>query len=62
MQHASCINGIDGAIKPQQDVNLVIKAKDGSRREVQVPLRIDTGIEVDYYRQGGIMPYTLRHL
>ena len=56
------IVGIDGAIKPQQDVTLVIKGKDGGRREVQVLLRIDTGIEVDYYRHGGIMPYVLREL
>jgi len=40
----------------------VIKGKDGSRREVQVLLRIDTSIEVDYYRHGGIMPYVLREL
>ena len=56
------IIGIDGAIKPQQDVTLVIKGKDGSRREVPVLLRIDTSIEVDYYRHGGIMPYVLREL
>jgi len=56
------ILGIDGAIKPQQDVTLVIKGKDGSRREVRVLLRIDTSIEVDYYRHGGIMPYVLREL
>ena len=56
------ILGIDGAIKPQQDVTLIIKGKDGSRREVQVLLRIDTAIEVDYYRHGGIMPYVLREL
>jgi len=56
------ILGIAGAIKPQQDVTLVIRGKDGSRREVQVLLRIDTAIEVDYYRHGGIMPYVLREL
>ena len=56
------ILGIDGEIKPQQDVTLVIRGKDGSRREVQVLLRIDTAIEVDYYRHGGIMPYVLREL
>jgi len=56
------ILGIDDAIKPQQDVTLVIKGKDGSRREIQVLLRIDTAIEVDYYRHGGIMPYVLREL
>jgi aconitate hydratase len=56
------ILGVDGAIKPQQDVTLVIKSQDGSRREVKVLLRIDTAIEVDYYRHGGIMPYVLREL
>jgi len=56
------ILGIGGAIKPRQDVTLVIRGKDGSRREVQVLLRIDTAIEVDYYRHGGIMPYVLREL
>jgi aconitate hydratase len=54
--------GIDGEIKPQQDVTLVIERKDGSRKEVKVLLRIDTPIEVDYYRHGGILPYVLRDL
>jgi aconitate hydratase len=41
---------------------LVIKRTDGSRAEVKVLLRIDTPIEVDYYRHGGILPYVLREL
>ena len=49
-------------LKPQQDVTLVIRRKDGSRQEVRVLLRIDTPIEIDYYRHGGIMPYVLREL
>ena len=49
-------------LRPQQDVTLVIRRKDGSRKEVKVLLRIDTPIEVDYYRHGGIMPYVLREL
>jgi aconitate hydratase len=56
------ILGIEGKIKPQQDVTLVIKRADGSRREVKVILRIDTPIEVDYYRNGGILPYVLREI
>ena len=43
-------------------MTLVIRGKDGSRREVPLLLRIDTPIEVDYYRHGGIMPYVLREL
>jgi aconitate hydratase len=54
--------GIDGDIKPQQDVTLVIKRADGSKQEVTVLLRIDTPIEVDYYRHGGILPFVLREL
>ena len=53
-------------LKPQQDVTLVIRRKDGSgkvtEQEVKVLLRIDTPIEIDYYRHGGIMPYVLREL
>jgi aconitate hydratase len=40
----------------------VINGKDGTRKEVPVLLRIDTPIEVDYYRNGGILPYVLREL
>jgi len=54
--------GLDGEIRPQQDVTLVVRGKDGSRREIGVLLRIDTPIEVDYYRHGGIMPFVLREL
>ncbi len=56
------IEGIDGEIKPQQDVTLVIHRADGSTQRVAVLLRIDTPIEVDYYRHGGILPFVLRQL
>jgi len=56
------VRGIDGDIKPQQDVTLIITGKNGSVREVVVKLRIDTPIEVDYYRHGGILPFVLREL
>ena len=56
------ILGVESDIKPQQDVTLVIKRKDGTRQEVKVLLRIDTAIEVDYYKHGGILPYVLREL
>ncbi|MBI3231442.1 MAG: aconitate hydratase AcnA [Burkholderiales bacterium] len=54
--------GLDGEIKPQQDVTLIIHRADGSKQEVQVLLRIDTPIEVDYYKHGGILPFVLRQL
>jgi len=53
--------GLDD-IRPQQELTLVIQRADGSRQEVKVRSRIDTAIEVDYYKHGGILPYVLREL
>jgi len=52
----------DPALKPQSNAKLVITSANGKRRTVVVTLRIDTPIEVDYYRNGGILPYVLRQL
>jgi len=49
-------------LKPQSEARLLITRADGSREEVSVILRVDTPIEVDYYRNGGILPYVLRQL
>jgi len=56
------ITEIDNNLKPQQDVILTIRRRDGSTQRVTLLLRIDTPIEVDYYRHGGILPYVLREL
>ncbi len=56
------IEGLEGDIKPQQDVTLVIKRANGEAKRVKVLLRIDTPIEVDYYKHGGILPFVLRQL
>ena len=56
------ILGLDGEVKPRQDVKLVIHRASGSQEEVPVQLRIDTAIEIDYYQHGGILPYVLRQL
>ena len=50
------------SIRPQQNVTLVVRDEAGSRREIDLLCRIDTAIEVDYYRHGGILPYVLREL
>ncbi|MGA0608952.1 aconitate hydratase AcnA [Caldimonas sp. KR1-144] len=49
-------------IKPQSDATLVITKADGSKKKVKLTLRIDTPIEVDYYKHGGILPFVLRQL
>jgi aconitate hydratase len=53
---------LDTEIRPQSEARLVITAADGAVREVTVILRIDTPIEVDYYKHGGILPFVLRQL
>jgi len=52
----------DPQLRPQSDAKLVVTRADGSREEITVTLRIDTPIEVDYYRHGGILPFVLRQL
>jgi aconitate hydratase len=54
--------GFASGIKPRQDVTLVIHRQNGETQEVPVTVRIDTPIEVDYYRHGGILHYVLRQL
>jgi aconitate hydratase len=54
--------GIGQAPRPRQQATLVVHRADGRREEVPVTVRIDTPIEVEYYRHGGIMPFVLRKL
>jgi len=49
-------------IVPQQDLALAIRRSDGSESRITVRSRIDTAIEVDYYKHGGILPFVLREL
>jgi aconitate hydratase len=56
------IVGLSETIKPGQTVTLEIEGKDRQKRSVPVKVRIDTPIEIDYYRHGGILPFVLRQL
>ncbi|MCB1982195.1 MAG: aconitate hydratase, partial [Rhodoferax sp.] len=49
-------------IRPQGDAAIVIGRADGQKLTVSVTLRIDTAIEVEYYKHGGILPFVLRQL
>ncbi|HZO01513.1 MAG TPA: hypothetical protein VFB93_09955, partial [Burkholderiales bacterium] len=55
------ILGLAG-IQPQQELKVQITSGDGRKVEITVKCRIDTAIEVDYYRHGGILPFVLREL
>ena len=54
--------GLNADLKPRQDVTLVVHRANGRSTQVPVIVRIDTPIEVEYYRHGGILPYVLRQL
>jgi len=56
------LKGLEGEIRPQMQATLEIHRADGSTKETSVLLRIDTPIEVDYYKHGGILPFVLRQL
>ncbi|GAB6050825.1 aconitate hydratase AcnA [Hydrogenophilus islandicus] len=55
------LEGLD-AIAPQQKLTLVIERPNGEVKRVTVQSRIDTAIEAEYYRHGGILPYVLRQI
>jgi aconitate hydratase len=53
---------IDTALHPGQRLTVVVTATDGLVRSFEVIVRLDSGVEVDYYRNGGILPTVLRQL
>jgi aconitate hydratase len=59
-----CLVGLENEeIKPRQDITLHIhRAGRDEVEEIPVTLRIDTPIEIEYYRYGGILPFVLRQL
>ena len=49
-------------LEPQQEIRMTVTGKDGAKKSITLLSRIDTPIEVDYFRHGGILPYVLREL
>lgn len=56
------IRGLAGELKPRQTLTAEITSADGSKRDVPLTCRIDTLDELEYFRNGGILPYVLRSL
>jgi aconitate hydratase len=56
------IEGLGGDIRPRQELTVVATADDGSQREFKVIARLDSQIDADYYRNGGILQTVLRSL
>ena len=56
------IRGLQGDLKPRQQLTAEIVSSDGAVQRVPLLCRIDTLDELDYYRNGGILHYVLRKL
>jgi aconitate hydratase len=55
--------GLTDNLRPRQDIEVrLTDPKTNAKRSIALTVRIDTGVEVDYYRNGGILPAVLRKL
>ncbi len=52
---------IDDSLQPRQDVQVEVIEANGNQRTLTLTCRIDTPVEVDYYRNGGILQTVLRN-
>jgi aconitate hydratase len=51
---------LDPPGSPAQELEVVARAADGSEKRFQVLARVDTAVELEYFRHGGILPAVLR--
>ncbi|MBI4502312.1 MAG: aconitate hydratase, partial [Gemmatimonadetes bacterium] len=56
------ISGIQSGLRPKGHALVSAERKDGTMVEFEAIARLDTPIELEYYRHGGILPYVLRQL
>jgi aconitate hydratase len=56
------ISRISSGLAPGVELPCQIVATNGEITEIKVRCRIDTGIELDYFLHGGVLPYVLRTL
>ncbi|MGD9894096.1 MAG: aconitate hydratase, partial [Dehalococcoidia bacterium] len=56
------ITGIADGLGPRTRATVRVRREDGSAFDFQTIVRIDSRMEVEYYRHGGILQYVLRRL
>jgi aconitate hydratase len=56
------IVGLDETLAPRKFVKMIVTENNGTTREITLQVRIDTPVEVQYYKHGGILPYVLRNI
>ncbi len=56
------VTGLSDAIRPRSQVTVTVTAPDGTKKSFAAVARLDSAVEVNYYRNGGILPTVLRSL
>jgi aconitate hydratase len=56
------IEGIGGGIEPRQKLQVRARDESGQEKSFEVLARLDTPVEIEYYRHGGILQYVLRQM
>ncbi|HEY7865817.1 MAG TPA: aconitate hydratase, partial [Psychromonas sp.] len=56
------IMGLDSEISANQKLDAVIHYPSGEQRQIKLLSRLDTAVEVDYYRAGGVLTYVLNRI
>ena len=56
------VTGLSDAIRPRSEVTVTAIATDGTKKTFHAVARLDSAVEVNYYRNGGILPTVLRSL
>ncbi len=54
------ITGMSGELRPRQEVTVTATAPDSQKKTFKAVARLDSGVDVTYYRHGGILPTVLR--
>ena len=60
VEGANCVLGDD--LKPKQEVKVTVTGREGPPLEFTAICRIDTPVEIEYYRNGGILHTVLRKI
>ena len=56
------IGGISGKLQPRQEVRVEVERPEGAKASFSVTARLDTPVEINYYRNGGILQTVLRKM
>jgi aconitate hydratase len=56
------ITGISDGLEPHKELTVIARADDGSEKTFGVECRIDSEVELDYYRNGGVLQFVLRRM